>query len=615
MQRRSDRLIISNNFYTTVMIPIPRSLSRIARNAFSVTIVLAAACKSSDVTSGSKSGNFTSNPCSPSGTLTIPVATSARIDCSGGGTTLTLAGNGASYLIVPQFATDAVPVALQSYQMTAGTIAGSAAAALRIRASGISQLALDAPGASAGLLPPRRNLAAQHRAERVLRERAAARGRSLLMSPSFSARSSSVQAAVLAPPALGSMRSFHVASSFTSNSYATVNAQLAYVGQNVLVYIDSLAPANGFTPTQITAFGALFDQTLYPIDTAAFGSPSDLDNNGRAIMLMSPIVNADTPKSACANGFVAGFFDPGDFDGPSDPNSNHGEIFYAVVPDPNATFSCALKVTDVDFTVPATFMHELQHLINFSQHVVISGGALGSSWLDEGLSIVAEELGSLYYEKKCPPPQCRTNVTQLFPDSSQGFIQDFLYDSYQYAYVPDTTTITLSTDDQDGFAWRGGAWLFARYLGDQYGSTIFRQLERGPANAITAVQSVSGQSFQTLFANFGIALYTDSLPFMARNTAPAVNRFTTRNMKALWARLFATSGPSASIPFEVPIRLFSVTTDTSKLVMLPGTMAYFRLDTPATSATVTIRFSGPGGAAFLPALKSQMAIFRLPPGQ
>ena len=70
----------------------------------------------------------------------------------------------------------------------------------------------------------------------------------------------------------------------------------------------------------------------------------------------------------------------------------------------------------------STFLHELQHLISFSQHVVDSRRRPEYGWLDEGLSIVAEELGSLYYEQKCPGTACRTNPSQVFPDSSQGFV-------------------------------------------------------------------------------------------------------------------------------------------------------------------------------------------------
>jgi hypothetical protein len=596
------------------MILMNRYRAPIARFVLATTLAGAAACDSSKATSPTNNGtNLVLNPCIASGTLTLTPASAARIDCSAGGTTLTLAGNGASYLIVPQFPTDQAADQLVNYQLFTGNVAAASASMSRLASA---RLSLRASGLAGGIAPKGRNLMAQRAAEKALRARSAVRSRASILSASVSRQRSATLGAAVAPPAVGTLRAFHVASSFTANVWATVGARLAYAGANVLIYIDTLAPANGFTPAQLSAFGVLFDQTLYPIDTAAFGPPTDLDNNGRVIMLMSPTVNADTPTATCnASGFVAGFFDSGDFDGPSDPNSNQGEIFYSIVPDPLGQFSCTHTVGDVGFDVPSTFMHEMQHLINYSQHVVVNGGGPSDSWLDEGMSIVAEELGSLYYEAKCPPPQCRASPSQLFPDSSQGFVNDFLYDSYQYALRPDTATITLSTDDQGGFSWRGGAWLFARWLGDQMGSSVYRQLERGPANAISDVQQVTGQTFPALFANFGISLYTDSLPGLPRNTAPAANRFLSRNMKQLWARAFATGGPSASFPLQNPVQLFAITTDTATSVLLPGTMRFFRLDTPANAATVTIRFAAPGGTAFSPLLHPQLAVFRLPAGQ
>ena len=565
--------------------------------------LVAAACDGPKHSAGGV--KITLNPCTPSGTLTLAVAATARIDCSAGGTTLTLAGNGASYMIVPQFPTDQAPNQFVDYQLFTGQAVGTSASVTKYRAS---RSAIMSAATAAKLIPPGRNMFAQRAAERALRARAARSPR-----PGISASVRRQLSASVTPP-LGSLQTFHVASSFTASTWATVGAKLAYAGANVLIYIDTLAPANGFTPTQLSNFGQLFDQTLYPIDTTAFGGPSDIDNNGHVIMLMTPVVNADTPASSCASqGFVAGFFDSGDF-GSSGANSNNGEIFYSIVPDTSGTFSCAHGVGEVGADVPGTFLHELQHLINYSQHVVISGGSPSSSWLDEGMSVVAEELGSVYYEQKCPPPACRTSPAQLFPDSSQGFIQDFLFDSYQYALLPDTATITLSTDDEGGFSWRGGAWLFARWLGDQQGSTVYRQLEKGPSNAITDLQQVTGQSFPALFSNFGMALYTDSLPGLPRTTAPAANRFVSRNVKQLWARLFATSAGS-DVPTASPLILTPITTDTTSAILLPGTMTFFRIDTPASAATVTIQFSAPGGLPFSTQLSPQIAVFRLPPGQ
>jgi len=588
-------------------------------------LALLAACKGHDATTApiTQVLGFKSNPCTGASLVQLDVNTATRVDCGNGGTTLTFAGQGASYLIVPQFATDQAPFTLVQYTMATGTLKagmwaplpGTGSAAMRtLRAVRAPSLFADA---GAGTLPPLHPNASQRAADDFLRRRGAAvaAGGRVLRTGASGARLAALRA-VSAPPAVGSLRSFHVASSFTGNTFKSVSARLAYAGTSVLLYIDTTATTGALTPDQQLQFGRYVDQTLYAVDTAAFGGPSDVDGNGRVIMLMSPVVNADTPKASCATaGYTAGFFDPGDFNGPADPNSNQGEVFYAIAPDSAATFSCAHSAATVMASIPATFMHELQHLIYFSQHVVIGGGTEGASWIDEGLSIVAEELGSRYYEDRCPPPACRTNAAQLFPDSAQGFVNGFLYDSYQYALMPDTASITLSDDSMNGFSWRGGAWLMLRWLGDQFGAGIYKTLERGASSGPAAIAAATGQPFPDLFAAFGLALHTDSLAGLPRATAPARNRFTSRNVKQLWARLYATSGGATDVPLPNPLQLFPITTDTTVSVMFPGTTTYFRLDTPAAASSVSIRFASPGGAAFSTTLKPQLAIYRLPPGQ
>ncbi len=590
-----------------------RNYRSIVRSVLLLGVVAGAACDNGNTAPRIGIVSIKLNPCTPSGTITLAVATAALTDCSAGGTTLTLAGGGANYLIVPQFPTETAADQFVNYQLFTGPIASATSMSVRRLSAARRQVA------PTGGIPRSteffgRNMTAQFAAERVLRARAARNAGSAMISASRSRQlGATLSRAITVPPA-GSMRNFFVASSFNVNSYATVTAKLEYVGTNVLIYVDTTGRASGFTAGQLSAVSALFDSTLYPIDTAAFGGPSDEDANGHVIMLMSPVVNADTPTSECqTQGYVGGFFDTNDFT--TNPTSNNGEIFYAVVPDPTAKFSCAHTVGGVDSLVPSTFVHELQHLINYSQHVVVSGGQPSSSWLDEGLSILAEELGSLYYENKypCPthPQQCTGGNGQLFPDSSQGFVQDFLYDSYQYAYLPDTASIMLSNDSENGFSWRGGAWLFARYLGDHFGSTVFKQLETGPSDAMPDVQNATGQPFTTVFENFGLALYTDSLPGLPRTTAPLANRFTSRNVSQLWARLYTTSaGPD--IPTPTPLYLGTINTDSSSSIAYPGTMTFWQLSTLAADTTVTIQYSPPGGVAFPSVLHSQIAVFRLP---
>src|SRR5262249_18214392 len=180
----------------------------------------------------------------------------------------------------------------------------------------------------------------------------------------------------------------------------------------------------------INALGATFDTDLYPIDTATFGTPSDIDMNGVIFVLLTPKVNAMTPSAQCASeGYVAGFFFGLDLL-PAQPNSNDAEIFYSIVPDPGGTFSCSHPTSVVKNLVLATFIHEFQHMISWNQHVIVRGGNNEDTWLNEGLSHIAEEMGSRYYEHKYPPPTGRTDPAQLFPDSSQGFIGGDLGNSW-----------------------------------------------------------------------------------------------------------------------------------------------------------------------------------------
>jgi len=111
-----------------------------------------------------------------------------------------------------------------------------------------------------------------------------------------------------------------------------------------------------------------------------------------------------------------------------------------------------------------------------------------------------------------------------------------------------------------------------------------------------------------------VALYTDSLPGLPRTTAPAANRFTSRNLRALWARLYATSSGS-SVPSAMPLYLAPLGSDTTSYVMYPGAQAYWRLDTPAASSAVTIQFSSSAYTGLSALLKPQIVVFRLPPGQ
>ena len=546
----------------------------------------------------------TAKPCGSGGTVQLAALQATTIACSVG-TDVTLEGGGAVYLIVPQYATGTAVNRPTSY--TIG-LSGSGASPNMIAASGPS-LSVAPQIASVdqepGPAPASRQRVFDAKLRDIAERKVASRAWHRL-TPGAALRRAT-------DPAVGSVSSFHVLSSESPVQFTAVGARLSYVGANILLYVDTLAPANGFTPDQLQAFGQLFDQTLYPLDVEAFGTPSDIDQNGHLIMLLSPIVNALTPKSDCeTQGFIGGFFDGIDL-ASNDTSSNHGEIFYSLVPDPNGTASCTHTVDDLLAETPATFLHELQHLINFSQHVVVRNAPSERGWLDEGLSIVAEELGSLYYENKFPPPTGRTNPAQLFPDSSQGFINGLLFSSYEYLLKTDTATVTLHSDADGGIAWRGGDWLLARWLGDVKGTAIYKAMVQSSLTGTANIAAAAGESFDGLFGDFSLALYTDSLVGIPKTSIPARNRFAVRNLRRMYQRLYDTSNGSSLIPRPFPILTVPLTGSIAAS-MVPGTMAFYRLSTTTGQSTVTVQFGSSPGTPLPAALHPQLSIFRLPPG-
>jgi hypothetical protein len=307
---------------------------------------------------------------------------------------------------------------------------------------------------------------------------------------------------------------------------------------------------------------------------------------------------------------VAGFFDGFDLVS-SDTSSNHGEVFYGIVPDPGGTLSCPHSLDDVLTDLPSVFLHELQHLINFSQHVLVHRGVPEEGWLDEGLSLVAQELGSLYYEARFPPPSGRSNPDQLFPDSALSFIGTQLASSYQFLLNPDTVTLTLHSDADRGLTWRGGDWLLARWLGDQGGNGFYRKLEETALTGTANIESAAGEPFPALFGDFSLALYTDSIPGLPKSDIPQRNRFTTRTLRALYQAYFNAAGPSTSVPAAFPIAPI-VLSGTVRATVVPGTPTFYLLNTAASASPVEVDFTTPsGGAALDPRLHPQVSVFRL----
>ena len=287
-------------------------------------------------------------------------------------------------------------------------------------------------------------------------------------------------------------------------------AKVIAVLPHTIVLYDTLSPAGGYSPAEMTAFGQSFDTLGFALDTLNFGAPTDIDANGRVAILFTPGVNViPAPPGA----FVGGLQASRDL-APvvTCSASNLGEMFYMPVPDPgqtiNTNYSSKSVISNV---VLSTLVHEFQHLINAGRRVYVnSASSLEEVWLNEGLSHIAEEL--LYYKVSGNSP--KTNIGLTVVQSTQPQLDAFNVYQIQnigrlksYMVAPETNS---PYSQVDGLAMRGAIWQLLRYSADHHGGT-----ERSNwfplVNATTSGQT----NFNAVFGNITTASHDWSVAQIA----------------------------------------------------------------------------------------------------
>jgi hypothetical protein len=393
------------------------------------------------------------------------------------------------------------------------------------------------------------------------------------------------------PDTLNQQRGFSVCSNLTCSVFKHITATAKAVDSTLVIYVDNAAPAGGLSSFDLDTLGKTFDNKLYPLDTAAFGRESDVDGNGKVIVLMTPIVNKLVTKKQCndaGGGFVAGFFFGADIDPfyAGDSRFNHAEVFYSLVADPDSVLSCPHSVSEVKHVVPVTFIHEFQHMISYNQHVLIKGGDPEVLWLNEGFSHYAEELGGRSYL-----PTDSVTFTR--------FVIGDLYNSYQYL---DSTGnhFLLPTAGIGSLAERGAAWLFVRYLVDQLrtdtsfaaGAAVTRPMEFTTSTGADNVAAATGVPFEQTVTNWALANYVSDLSGF---TAPSQLKYTSWSFRTAFASLH-TQYPSDFIkpfPLTPGVSAGSATNVTGTLRAGSGV---FRLVVqPAGGPGFTLRFGTSSG--------------------
>ena len=292
---------------------------------------------------------------------------------------------------------------------------------------------------------------------------------------------------------IGERRDFNVLDQ--NNESVKITAEVKAISERAIMYLDLAAPANGFTTADFDAFGALFDDPIYTTDVQVFGAPSDVDANGKIIILFTPRVNALT--SASDEGFIAGYFYGCDLVAAARCEKTNGaELFYSMVPDPDGQFSGRRTKSQVLRTVPGVLAHEFQHMINFAR----KNESLDALWLSEGLAHAAEDIvGDVFL--------ARADTVSAIDFKLPNFVRGNRY----LGAVSSTSMVSAATPGT--LELRGGAWLFVKYIAGHFGGhDLLGRLTRSARSGAANVAAETGQAWSQLFSDFTIALWADGAP-------------------------------------------------------------------------------------------------------
>jgi hypothetical protein len=397
----------------------------------------------------------------------------------------------------------------------------------------------------------------------------------------------------------GSIKTFNVDAVSSSGCTEPIyhGARQVASTAHVLIYEDVNNPTGGFTNAEYQSIADEFEARIYPTDVANFGQPTDLDQNGKVIILYTRAVNELTPPGA--NFIYGGFFYSRDLFPRTAtarlqacPSSNYSEMFYVLSADPNGTINGHVRdKTYVRESTLSTTAHEFQHLINASRRLYVNNANdFEDVWLDEGLAHVAEEL--VYYAESGHTPRQDIGEPQIVANQQQlDAFNEFQIQNTgrwgEYLKAPNTNSWYAGNDELET---RGATWNFLRYSADRRNGndqTFWFALVNSTTSGLNNLAAALATDPMTYARDWSVSVYTDdTVPVAAQFTQPSWN----------YRSIYHNNGLGGVYPLKVNT-LASGTP--LALTVKSGSAGYVKFAVPAaSSADVRVAQSGTtvGGA-------------------
>lgn len=475
---------------------------------------------------------------------------------------LELPAAGGAYL-VSVFNDLQTPTAISTFRLVGATAAPAAdrAAPVMIRQSVARPVATRPMSADVTGLPESeamhmRVLEASRAAYAMLRGRARVDPRA--------ARSAVGLPAFAAVPAVGTTRKFRV-NQFTTTlnasgscaSYKEITARAVYVGSRSIMWEDVAAPLAGTMDTYFTQLGQEFDATMYRSDSTYFGDPLVTDPYTDADHHLDMVFTPAVPTG------LAGFVISCDLfprDSTTNPSSNFGEFFYAMVPTAAGTGFSGGTPNAWLRSIRTTVVHEVKHIASFGARLTNGASDYEESWLEEGMAREAEEVWLRNNIYRVPWKGDATYAATMYCDVRPSFpectgapygLYAHMSTLYSVLLAPGASSLFGRVADND-FNFYALAWSFSRWADDRYGASdagFLRTITQATTTSgMASITAITGQSTDQMLGRWVLSLYLDG---QSGFTSDADVQFPTWNTRNLYAGM-STDFPN-SFPANFPL--------------------------------------------------------------
>lgn len=259
-----------------------------------------------------------------------------------------------------------------------------------------------------------------------------------------------------------------------------IKARLLAENSRCQVWAEDGGKTRERVTTNIAAkLAAEFENNIYSLVISNFGPPSDVDGNGKIIILLLDIQDGYTPDVNPS--YVGGYFSGAHcLSGPAYPASNKADM----------VFVDTWPATPGDENSNLTLAHEFQHLVNFNHHYIeAASGAQrwAVTWLDEGLACATEYL---YLTQKRGTPTHNIQRVEYYKNDPYEDIRNGInFVTWGPNYIVDP------------YSNYSAAYLFFQWLRIQAGEEVYKKIAGSAHNDYQAVQAAVWDLKSTALGN------------------------------------------------------------------------------------------------------------------